>query len=376
MSCNICLEPDNLINTCICSHQAHEKCIKIWNNIELGRIITKGKLCCPQCKKVKNPDHEKIINDKEWSYILCSSCKEFKQYIQESCVTQTEYQYRLICNDCSPKTHKECPECHVTIEKDSGCSHMTCSLCKTDFCWICLEIHNGNDIYTHIDEKHRDNIEHELMHQNYYDMLENEFINITGVPEIYMTEDMIKLAKKLDPLCDFYFQEQTKEICLAAIKKNVELLKYVKNQDRDLCLTAIKIDGNALEYIREKDRELCLIAVKQAGRALLFVNEQDDELCLEAVKCDGNALMCVKNQTNEICLEAVKQNGFMLMAVKKQTEEICIAAIEQNAHAYGHAKKKTKKICLATVKKNPLMIAHINDKYREYVMKKLINSSY
>ncbi|KAJ8305008.1 hypothetical protein KUTeg_018591 [Tegillarca granosa] len=35
---------------------------------------------------------------------------------------------------------KECPKCHVTIEKDGGCNHMVCKNqnCKADFCWVCL----------------------------------------------------------------------------------------------------------------------------------------------------------------------------------------------------------------------------------------------
>ncbi|CAB1331777.1 unnamed protein product, partial [Coregonus sp. 'balchen'] len=35
---------------------------------------------------------------------------------------------------------KECPKCHVTIEKDGGCNHMVCrnQSCKAEFCWVCL----------------------------------------------------------------------------------------------------------------------------------------------------------------------------------------------------------------------------------------------
>lgn len=35
---------------------------------------------------------------------------------------------------------KDCPQCHVTIEKDGGCNHMTCknTSCRFEFCWTCL----------------------------------------------------------------------------------------------------------------------------------------------------------------------------------------------------------------------------------------------
>lgn len=39
---------------------------------------------------------------------------------------------------------QDCPKCNVCIEKNGGCSHMTCNRCKHEFCWICL-----NDWKTH-----------------------------------------------------------------------------------------------------------------------------------------------------------------------------------------------------------------------------------
>lgn len=50
------------------------------------------------------------------------------------------------CDDDSETSHwiavntKECPKCHVTIEKNGGCNHMLCKSmdCKAEFCWVCL----------------------------------------------------------------------------------------------------------------------------------------------------------------------------------------------------------------------------------------------
>jgi len=33
---------------------------------------------------------------------------------------------------------RKCPECKTFINRDGGCSHMVCRLCKYQFCWICL----------------------------------------------------------------------------------------------------------------------------------------------------------------------------------------------------------------------------------------------
>lgn len=33
---------------------------------------------------------------------------------------------------------RQCPKCAVGIVHDGGCSHMTCQMCKYQFCWLCM----------------------------------------------------------------------------------------------------------------------------------------------------------------------------------------------------------------------------------------------
>ncbi len=37
----------------------------------------------------------------------------------------------------------DCPNCSTHITKNGGCSHMVCSKCKYEFCWMCLDAYYG-----------------------------------------------------------------------------------------------------------------------------------------------------------------------------------------------------------------------------------------
>ncbi|KAL5003908.1 hypothetical protein ScPMuIL_017364 [Solemya velum] len=60
-------------------------------------------------------------------------CRWLKRWIKK-CDDDSETSNWIAANT------KECPKCHVTIEKDGGCNHMVCKNqnCKADFCWVCL----------------------------------------------------------------------------------------------------------------------------------------------------------------------------------------------------------------------------------------------
>lgn len=60
-----------------------------------------------------------------------SSCSQLAMW-QEKCQNESETANWILANT------KKCPKCQTRIEKNQGCNHMSCKMCKHEFCWICM----------------------------------------------------------------------------------------------------------------------------------------------------------------------------------------------------------------------------------------------
>lgn len=135
---------------------------------------------------------------------------------------------------------------------------------------------------------------------------------------------------------------QTRKVCLAAVRQNGLNLRFIRVQTEEICLEAINENPEALMYVSYQTEKLIKNAVSRRGSTIRFVDSffflQDPEgplLYLTAVKQDGLALEFVpsKYKTPKLCLEAVRQNGLALAFVAQQTPLICKEAVRNDPFA-------------------------------------------
>ena len=99
-------------------------------------------------------DDQRKVECVECKFVFCRQCKN--TYHSGSCIHTTP----IIKQDASStlsaaaiernrrweaaseryirQALKACPECGIYIDKASGSNHMTCFICKFEFCWVCL----------------------------------------------------------------------------------------------------------------------------------------------------------------------------------------------------------------------------------------------
>src|SRR3990167_10087917 len=94
----------------------------------------------------------KIINlPDKCTQSLSSHCK----WICDDCETENCFEHECLwevaCSDANSNItkimknydFKQCPSCHIGIEKISGCNKLTCANCKSIFCWSCRNLYEN-----------------------------------------------------------------------------------------------------------------------------------------------------------------------------------------------------------------------------------------
>lgn len=77
-----------------------------------------------------------------YGHVFCFRCglehKENENCLNSTVVSDGFKKYKK-------KNHiKKCPRCHYETEKISGCNHITCFICKFQWCWLCGKEYNSN----------------------------------------------------------------------------------------------------------------------------------------------------------------------------------------------------------------------------------------
>lgn len=104
---------------------------------------------CPACGKLCKPGREQ--DGELVPEMRCDACDAVFCYYHSNAHAGRpceEYRRELAkeerkAMDGALRGTKPCPQCGIPTEKVSGCNHMTCATCRSDWCWTCgLKLEN------------------------------------------------------------------------------------------------------------------------------------------------------------------------------------------------------------------------------------------
>lgn len=61
-----------------------------------------------------------------------STCEQFRNWLKENDEADTRFKSLM-----KKEQWRECPQCGIVVERTQDCPHMTCGVCKAQFCYLC-----------------------------------------------------------------------------------------------------------------------------------------------------------------------------------------------------------------------------------------------
>lgn len=135
---------------------------------------------------------------------------------------------------------------------------------------------------------------------------------ICHIPVELQNDDLRLLAVSISG-GTLVYMDVTPELANAALKNSASALQFVpiKMQTAEMCIDAVRRDGNMLKYCRVKTYDICHAAVKKTGSAIQHVPlEYQNDLQLLAVMSDIHAYDHITNPHPATKMEYVMKRSF------------------------------------------------------------------
>ena len=98
--------------------------------------LEKHLMACPGFRWCSRCDAGGIV-PKGCDKVACTKCKH--NIVSSVSAFAEQRENRTWKN----KNTKNCPKCKAPTQKNGGCSHITCRMCKYEWCWICMGKYQG-----------------------------------------------------------------------------------------------------------------------------------------------------------------------------------------------------------------------------------------
>jgi len=138
--CPICMEdhPEAAFIEIGCGHSHCLAGMRGFINAQLDTMNC-ARITCPhmdastKCKHhVTNEEAQAILTNGDYATYLVK-LERFQALMGAAVVNSGDAEFEKYLRENT----KPCPGCKKPIEKNQGCNHMTCSLCRCEFCWTC-----------------------------------------------------------------------------------------------------------------------------------------------------------------------------------------------------------------------------------------------
>ena len=164
------------------------------------------------------------------------------------------------------------------------------------------------------------------------------------------------------------------KVLLKQVKENPMLLEKIENPSDDIIMAAVKKNGNVIKFIKNQSFEMRKIAIESNPLSVQYMDDLEEELQVLAVKLLWNSLKYIKNPSYKVLEEAVKVKGWAIQYIEAPDEKLCLLAVNNDYDAIKYIKNPSKETQLMAIEKSWNAIKYISNPSLEAKRKAIIEN--
>lgn len=154
-----------------------------------------------------------------------------------------------------------------------------------------------------------------------------------------------------------FLNEQTPEIQLEAVKRNVFAIKYIEHPTEEVQKYVIQRDPKYATLIKDPCVEVQKILINLDPAYIRHIKHPDEEMVLKAVQQNGLLLGDIENPSPVAIRIAVEQNGYAIRFVENQTEELQVAAVRNSPKVVSLLRSPSNTVLQTAINADPSVIS-------------------
>lgn len=127
-----------------------------------------------------------------------------------------------------------------------------------------------------------------------------------------------------------HIENPTEEMCLFAVSRAWNTLKYIKSPTYEVIRKAIDTKGWAIQYVENPLEELQIMAVEKDWDSIQYIKTPTVNVKSMAVRTDWRAIQFVDNPPFDVIREAVRQNEEAIRYIDVKNDDELVMLIEDN----------------------------------------------
>lgn len=181
------------------------------------------------------------------------------------------------------------------------------------------------------------------------------------IPANFKTIELCTIAVEIDGMALQFVDNQSVDICIAAVSNNPKSITYAKYQTDDICSIALNKNSYMFTDILDPSYNICILAIELNPYNLKYINNQTDDMCMYALNINPSVISVIKNQTPAMYKYCGAKRGDLIELVQDKKEEYALIALNTWPPAIKYIINQTESMCMDCVKRDGLMLVYIND---------------